>query len=201
MAINHSGSAEPGLLRPALTLFLFLSLLLGLAYPLLVTGLAQLLMPARANGSMVQWQGKVAGSALIGQAFHGKGEFWSRPSATSPTPYNGSASGGSNLGPNNPALAKAVAERIAALRAANPGMGAAVPLDLVTASGSGLDPHISLAGALYQLPRVARELGRSEASLRPLIARSSEQAWFGDARQTRVNVLLLNLALRQLPPQ
>lgn len=186
-------------LRPALTLLLFLTLLLGLLYPLAVTGLAQLLLPAQANGSLLRdSNGKVIGSALIGQAFHGRGEFWSRPSATAGSAYNGAASGGSNLGPSNPALQQAVAARIAALRAAHPGQHGPVPLDLVTASGSGLDPHISLAAALYQAPRVARELKRPLAQVEALIAAQREQGWFGNAQQARVNVLQLNLALRRL---
>ncbi|MDC7700165.1 potassium-transporting ATPase subunit KdpC [Vogesella indigofera] len=186
-------------LRPALTLLLFLTLLLGLLYPLAVTGLAQLLLPAQANGSLLRdSNGKVIGSALIGQAFHGRGEFWSRPSATAGSAYNGAASGGSNLGPSNPALQQAVAARIAALRAAHPGQHGPVPLDLVTASASGLDPHISLAAALYQAPRVARELGRSLPQVEALIAAQREQGWFGNAQQARVNVLQLNLALRRL---
>lgn len=186
-------------LRPALTLLLFLTLLLGLLYPLAVTGLAQLLLPAQANGSLLRdSKGKVIGSALIGQAFHGRGEFWSRPSATAGSAYNGAASGGSNLGPSNPALQQAVAARIAALRAAHPGQHGPVPLDLVTASASGLDPHISLAAALYQAPRVARELKRPLPQVEALIAAQREQGWFGSAEQARVNVLQLNLALRRL---
>ncbi|MGM8061057.1 potassium-transporting ATPase subunit KdpC [Vogesella indigofera] len=186
-------------LRPALTLLLFLTLLLGLLYPLAVTGLAQLLLPAQANGSLLRdSNGKVIGSALIGQAFHGRGEFWSRPSATAGSAYNGGASGGSNLGPSNPALQQAVAARIAALRAVHPGQHGPVPLDLVTTSGSGLDPHISLAAALYQAPRVARELKRPLAQIEALIAAQREQGWFGNAQQARVNVLQLNLALRRL---
>lgn len=186
-------------LRPALTLLLFLTLLLGLVYPLAVTGLAQLLLPAQANGSLLHdTNGKVIGSALIGQAFHGRGEFWSRPSATAGSAYNGAASGGSNLGPSNPALQQAVSARIAALRAAHPGQHGPVPLDLVTASASGLDPHISLAAALYQAPRVARELKRPLPQVEALIAAQREQGWFGSAEQARVNVLQLNLALRRL---
>jgi K+-transporting ATPase ATPase C chain len=186
-------------LRPALTLLLFFTLLLGLLYPLAVTGLAQWLLPAQANGSLLRdTNGKVVGSALIGQAFHGRGEFWSRPSATGGSAYNGAASGGSNQGPSNPALQQAVAARIAALRAAHPEQHGPVPLDLVTTSGSGLDPHISLAAAYYQAPRVARELKRPLAQVEALIAAQREQGWFGSAQQARVNVLQLNLALRRL---
>jgi K+-transporting ATPase ATPase C chain len=186
-------------LRPALTLLLFFTLLLGLLYPLAVTGLAQWLLPAQANGSLLRdTNGKVVGSALIGQAFLGRGEFWSRPSATAGNAYNGGASGGSNQGPSNPALQQAVAARIAALRAAHPEQHGPVPLDLVTTSGSGLDPHISLAAAYYQAPRVARELKRPLAQVEALIAAQREQGWFGSAQQARVNVLQLNLALRRL---
>ena len=203
MTTYHPASALSlplaAVLRPALTLLLFLTLLLGLLYPLAVTGLAQLLLPAKANGSLLRdSKGKVIGSALIGQAFRGRGEFWSRPSATAGSAYNGAASGGSNLGPSNPALQQAVAARIAALRAAHPGQHGPVPLDLVTASASGLDPHISLAAARYQAPRVARELGRPLAQVEALIAAQREQGWFGSAEQARVNVLQLNLALRRL---
>ncbi len=203
MTTYHPASAlnlpRAAVLRPALTLLLFLTLLLGLLYPLAVTGLAQLLLPAQANGSLLRDNhGRVIGSALIGQAFHGRGEFWSRPSATAGSAYNGGASGGSNLGPSNPALTKVVAERIAALRAAHPEQRGPVPLDLVTASASGLDPHISLAAALYQAPRVARELKRPLPQVEALIAAQREQGWFGNAQQARVNVLQLNLALRRL---
>lgn len=203
MTTYHPANAvslpRAAVLRPALTLLLFLTLLLGLLYPLAVTGLAQLLLPAQANGSLLRdSNGKVIGSALIGQGFHGRGEFWSRPSATAGSAYNGAASGGSNLGPGNPALQQAVAARIAALRAAHPEQRGPVPLDLVTASASGLDPHISLAAALYQAPRVARELGRPLPQIEALIAAQREQGWFGSAEQARVNVLRLNLALRRL---
>lgn len=183
-------------LRPALTLLLFLTLLLGLLYPLAVTGLAQLLLPAQANGSLLRdTNGKVIGSALIGQAFHGRGEFWSRPSATAGSAYNGGASGGSNLGPSNPALQQAVAARIAALRAAHPGQHGPVPLDLVAASASGLDPHISLAAALYQVPRVAAARQLDAGKLEQLVRQQAQQAWFGSDATARVNVLQLNLAL------
>lgn len=184
-----------GVLWPALKVLVVLSVVLGLLYPLAVTGLAQLLMPAAANGSLVEQDGKVVGSALIGQAFDQPGVFWGRPSATADSPYNGAGSGGSNLGPSNPALAKAVAERIAALKAAGPVPAGPVPLDLVTASGSGLDPHISLAAALYQVPRVAAARGLPVASVRELVLAQAESAWFGGKDGARVNVLQLNLAL------
>lgn len=179
----------------ALKMVVGLSVVLGLVYPLAVTGLAQLLMPARANGSLLEQSGKVVGSELIGQSFDQPGQFWSRPSATAESPYNGAGSGGSNLGPSNPALAKAVAERIAAIRAAGPTPAGPVPLDLVTASGSGLDPHISLAAALYQVPRVAWQRGLAPASLRELVMAQAETGWFVGKDDARVNVLKLNLAL------
>lgn len=194
--------AQPaeGLLRPALTLFIALSLLTGLAYPLLTTGMAQAVFPEQANGSQLKdASGRVVGSALIGQAFSDPKHFWSRPSATGPMAYNGGASTGSNLGPSNPALHDAVKARIEALRAADPGNTAAVPVDLVTASGSGLDPHISRAAADYQAARVARAHGLPEAEVRALIEQHSEPAWLGFLGTPRVNVLKLNLALDALP--
>ena len=147
MQTSTSPMKPQGLLRPALSVFIALSLITGLAYPLLTTGVARALFPHQAAGSLIERDGKVIGSALIGQAFSSPGYFWSRPSATAPMAYNGGASGGSNLGPTNPALAQAVQERIAALHAADPENPAQVPVDLVTASGSGLDPHISTAAA------------------------------------------------------
>jgi K+-transporting ATPase ATPase C chain len=183
------------LLRPALAVFLLLSLLTGLAYPLAVTALAQALLPAQANGSLILDAGTARGSALIGQPFSDPKYFWSRPSATAPQPYNGLASGGSNLGPTNPALADAVRERIMALRAADPGNPAPVPLDLVTASGSGLDPHISPAAAAYQLARVARLRSLPPAQLEALVAAHTAPRTWGLLGEPRVNVLTLNLAL------
>lgn len=188
-----------GLLRPALTLFVALSLLTGLAYPLLVTGVAQTVFADAANGSLIQRDGQVVGSRLIGQAFTEPGHFWGRPSATSPTAYNGAASGGSNLGPSNPALAEAVKARVAALRAADPGNTAPVPVDLVTASASGLDPHISRAAADYQAARVARARGLPEAQVRALVEQHTEGRGFGGLGEPRVNVLQLNLALSAKP--
>lgn len=187
--------AASALWWPAARLLLGLTLLLGLVYPLAVTGLAQWLFPAQAQGSLQQQQGRVVGSALIGQAFSKPGEFWGRPSATASTPYNGAGSGGSNLGPANPALAKAVAERIAALKAAGPLPAGPVPADLVTASASGLDPHISLAAALYQVPRVAAARQLDAGKLAQLVRQQAQQAWFGSDATARVNVLQLNLAL------
>ena len=186
-------------LRPALVLFVLLSALTGLGYPLLVTGVAQLAFADAANGSLVLKDGKAVGSSLIGQAFSEPGHFWSRPSATALFAYNAGASGGSNLGPLNPALADAVKARVEALRLADPGNAANVPVDLVTASASGLDPHISRAAADYQLARVARVRGLPLAQVRLLVDRHSEGAWLGFIGEPRVNVLALNLALDVLP--
>jgi K+-transporting ATPase ATPase C chain len=185
-------------LRPALVLFLLLSVLTGLLYPLVVTGLAQLLFPAQAMGSLIVQDGQARGSQLIGQSFSDPGHFWSRPSATTPQPYNGTASGGSNLGPLNPALSDAVKARIAALRAADPENTTPVPIDLVTASGSGLDPDISVAAAVYQAPRIARARGLDVAQVRGLIATYSKGSVAGVLGEPRVNVLELNLALDAL---
>ncbi len=191
---TDTASAE-GLLRPALVLFVVLSLVTGLAYPLLVTGAAQLVFPKQANGSLIVRDGQVIGSELIGQPFGQPKYFWSRPSATAPMAYNGGASSGSNLGPTNPALTDAVKARIEALRAADPGNTAPVPVDLVTASASGLDPHISRAAADYQAARVARTRGVAPEAVRALIERHTEGAWFGFLGEARVNVLALNLSL------
>ena len=186
------------ILRPLLTIFGALTLLTGLAYPLVVTGAAQALFPAQAHGSLIQRDGKTVGSALIGQSFFSPENFWGRPSATAPMPYNAAASGGSNQGPLNPALADAVKGRIAALRAADPGNAAVVPVDLVTASASGLDPHISPAAANYQVARVARARKLSEAQLQALVAQHTEAPLWGLLGEARVNVLALNLALTTL---
>lgn len=183
-------------LRPACLMVLALSLLTGLAYPATVTGLAQALFPRQADGSLIVENDHVAGSALIGQQFNSSDKFWGRPSATSPQPYNASASGGSNLGPTNPAQLKSVAERAEILRAAH-GNGP-VPQELVTASASGLDPHIGPTAALYQAGRVARERGLDEAAVRALIARRIEGRQLGLLGEERVNVLLLNRELDSL---
>ena len=183
------------MLKSTLMLFLMLTLITGVAYPLVVTGVASLTMPGKASGSVVTRDGKAMGSALIGQSFSDPGHFWSRPSATGPNPYNGAASTGSNLSPTNPALIDAMQARVKALREADPGNNAAVPVDLVTASGSGLDPHISPAAALYQLPRVARVRGMNEAEVRELVTATTESRTFGLLGEPRVNVLRLNLAL------
>jgi K+-transporting ATPase ATPase C chain len=184
--------------RPALVLFLALTLLTGMAYPLVVTGAAQLLFPAQAAGSLILRDGKPVGSGLIGQNFTDPGHFWGRPSATGPMPYNASASGGANQGPLNPALLEAVKGRVQALRAADPGNAAAVPVDLVTASASGLDPHISPAAANYQAARVARVSRLPLESVQQLVAQATETPLFGVLGEPRVHVLRLNLALDAL---
>jgi potassium-transporting ATPase KdpC subunit len=188
------------LLRNALGLFLLLTLVTGVAYPVLVTGVAQVLMPARANGSVLLQEGRPVGSALLGQPFSDARYFWSRPSATGPQPYNGGSSTGSNLAPGNPALLAAVAARVQALRDADPGNTAPVPVDLVTASGSGLDPHISPAAAEYQLGRVARARGLPEAVVRERVAEHTQGRTFGILGEPRVNVLALNLDLDSRHP-
>ena len=186
------------LLRPALSVFVLLSAITGLAYPLAVTGIAGAVFPEQAAGSLIFKDGKPVGSRLIGQPFSDPGHFWGRPSATAPQPYNAAASSGSNQGPLNPALEDAVKARIAALLAADPGNGAPIPADLVTASGSGLDPHISPAAALWQLGRVARARGLPEAQLRALVDAHTEGRQWGFLGEPRVNVLALNLALDAL---
>jgi K+-transporting ATPase ATPase C chain len=186
------------LIRPALGMLALLTVVTGVAYPLLVTALAQVLFPAQANGSLIVKDGKPTGSALIGQPFDDPKYFWSRLSATSPAPYNGAASSGSNLGPLNDALTDAIKGRIDALEAADPNNPLPVPVDLVTASGSGLDPHISPAAARYQLARVARTRGLPEATVRDLVARHTTGRQWGVLGEPVVNVLELNLALDAL---
>ena len=186
------------LLRPAASLFVALTLVTGIAYPLAVTAIAKVVFPDAASGSLIVRDGKAVGSRLIGQNFSAPGYFWGRPSATATLPYNGTASGGSNLGPLNPALADAVASRIAALRAADPGNARPLPVDLVTASASGLDPHISPAAADYQLERVARARRIDVARVKALVARYTEERQWGIFGEARVNVLELNLALDTL---
>ncbi len=183
------------LLRPALVLLGLFTLLTGLAYPAVVTGVAQLAFPAQANGSLIHRDGHPVGSSLIGQPFDDPGYFWGRPSATPNQPYNGGASSGSNLGPSNPALRDAVEARVAALRAADPGNAAPVPVDLVTASGSGLDPHVSPAAALYQVPRIARARGLQVESVRQLVQEHVAGRTLGVLGEPTVDVLELNLAL------
>lgn len=185
-------------LRPALLLLLVLTVITGVIYPFAVTGLAAVLFPHQAGGSILLREGKPIGSSLIGQAFSEPQYFWSRPSATSPQPYNGLASGGSNLGPLNPALSDGVKARIDALRAADPGNTAPVPVDLVTASASGLDPDISLAAANYQAARVARVRGLNIGVVQALIAEHARGRLFGWLGEPRVNVLELNLALDEV---
>jgi K+-transporting ATPase ATPase C chain len=184
--------------RPAFFLLALFSVLLCIVYPLVVTGLSQALFPFQANGSVIDKQGKALGSTLIGQPFSSAGYFWTRPSATVPVAYNGSASTGSNLGPANPALREAVAIRIKALRAADPGNAAPIPVDLVTASASGLDPDISPAAALYQIGRVSGVRALPKTQLRRLVERNTEQRSLGILGEPRVNVLRLNLALDEL---
>ncbi|CAM3886229.1 potassium-transporting ATPase subunit KdpC [Roseateles saccharophilus] len=192
---TSSAAADVPLWRPALTLFVVLSLVTGLAYPLVVTGVAQALFPDQANGSLVVRDGKPVGSTLIGQTFADPGHFWSRPSATGPMPYNAGNSSGSNLAPTAPALADAVKARVEALRAADPGNTRPVPVDLVTTSASGLDPHISRAAADYQVARIARARGLPAAKLQALVEQHTEGRWLGFVGEPRVNVLALNLAL------
>jgi potassium-transporting ATPase KdpC subunit len=186
------------LIRPAVVLFLILTLITGIAYPLIITGISQVVFPAQAGGSLLFRDGKPIGSSLIGQSFSDPKYFWSRPSATSPQPYNGTASGGSNLGPLNPALIDAIKPRIEALRAADPGNTAPVPVDLVTASGSGLDPEISVAAATYQGARIARIRGLEPQAVSALIAAHTRGKLLGVLGEPRVNVLELNLALDSL---
>lgn len=182
-------------LRPALRLFVVLTLLTGALYPLLVTGIAQSVWPHAANGSLIVRDGQVVGSALLGQSFADPAHFWGRPSATARVPYDGAASSGSNQGPSNPALLEAVTSRVSALRAADPGNTAAVPVDLVTASASGLDPHITPAAAEYQVARVARARGMDPYIVRELVAAHTAPRTLQVLGEPRVHVLALNLAL------
>ena len=182
-------------LIPSLRMLAVLTVLTGVVYPLVTWGVAQMAFPGAANGSLIERSGKAVGSSLIGQPFDDPKYFWSRPSATSPQPYNGASSSGSNLGPTNPALADAVKDRIKALRDADPGNVAAVPADLVTASASGLDPEISIAAADYQLARVTKARGISVESVRTLVGENTSGRTFGLLGEPRVNVVKLNLAL------
>lgn len=198
-------------LRPALVLVVVMTVLTGLAYPLAVTGLAGIALPWQAGGSLIEKDGRVVGSALIGQQFSAPGYFWGRPSATTaadpadasktvPAPYNAANSGGSNLAPSAKALAEGVAAAVAAARTANPGESGPVPADLVTASASGLDPHISPGAAAYQLKRVAAARQASVADLRQLVAEHTEGREMGFLGEPRINVLKLNLALDEKWP-
>ena len=183
-------------LKPAIILFVLLTVLTGVIYPLVVTGLAQLLFPAQANGSlMTDGGGKPTGSRLIGQPFNSPGHFWGRPSATAPFPYNAGASSGSNLGPTNRALIDAVKARIQALKAADPDNKTPIPVDLITASASGVDPHISPAAADYQVHRIAKARHIDPGKLRALVQSHTEGRQWGFWGEPRVNVLTLNLAL------
>jgi potassium-transporting ATPase KdpC subunit len=189
-------------LRPAVLALVMLSVLTGGAYPAIVTWLAQTLWPAQANGSLLRVHDKVIGSSLIGQAFGAPFYLWGRPSATAERTYNAMASGGSNLGANNPALIDAMRARADALRNSNPGQRLPVPVDLVTASASGLDPELSLAGALWQAPRIAHARGVTTDRVEELIRAQAMPRWLGVFGEPRVNVLALNLALdAALPPQ
>jgi potassium-transporting ATPase KdpC subunit len=198
LAIDHN-TAESGsmasLLRPAISLFIVLSIATGLLYPLLTTGIARALFPAQAAGSLIERDGKIIGSTLIGQSFSDPAHFWGRPSATSPQPYNAAASSGSNQGPLNPALVDAVKSRIAAIKAADPNNPGVIPADLVTASASGLDPHISVAAANYQVERVANARSLPAATIQALVDAHIEPKQFGLFGEAHVNVLQLNLAL------
>lgn len=183
------------LLRPLLVLFALLTALTGVVYPMVVTGIGKLAFPAQVSGSLIRRGQTVVGSSLIAQSFRDPGYFWGRPSATSPMPNNAMASGGSNLGPANPALLDAVRGRIAALQAADPVNLLAPPVDLVTASASGLDPHVSPAAALYQVGRVARARHLDPDGLRRLVQDQIEQPQWGILGEARVNVLMLNMKL------
>jgi len=185
-------------IRPAVVLLALMTLLTGVLYPALVTAASQLFFPREANGSLVRENGTVRGSRLIGQPFSSPRYFWSRPSATAPVPYNAAASSGSNQGPLNPALADAVKQRIDALRAVSPDAERPVPVDLVTASGSGLDPHISPAAAAFQIPRIAMLRGLDRARVEALVSQHTEGRTLGILGEPRVNVLSLNLALDAL---
>jgi potassium-transporting ATPase KdpC subunit len=182
-------------IRPAIVALLLFTLITGGVYPLVVTGISQLVFPSQANGSLIVRNGKTLGSGLIGQSFDDPKYFWGRLSATGNYPDNAASSSGSNYGPLNPALIAAVQARIAALRTADPGNNQPIPVDLVTASGSGLDPDISIAAAMYQAPRVARARGLTENAVIALINRHTEGRQFGFLGEPRVNVLQLNLAL------
>jgi len=184
-------------LRPAIVSLVLLSAVTGVVYPIVITGVAQVIFPRQASGSLIIKDGKAVGSELIGQPFDDPKYFWGRPSATTPFAYNAGASTGSNQGPTNPALKKAVQDRVDTLRAADSGNTSPIPVDLVTASGSGLDPDISPAAAMYQVHRVAKARGLDEAAVRQLVEQRIEGRQFGFLGEPRVNVLTLNLALDQ----
>ena len=186
------------MIRPAVSLFVALTVVTGVLYPLAVTGVAKAVFPEQAAGSLIVKDGTTIGSALIGQSFTEPKYFWGRPSATGPMPYNASGSGGSNLGPLNPALVEAIKGRIEALKTADPGNALPIPVDLVTTSASGLDPHISVAAAQYQAARVARVRGLSTEAVHAAITRHSEGRLLGIVGEARVNVLKLNLDIDQM---
>jgi len=188
------------ILRPVLVLFAALTVVTGLVYPIVVTAVSHAAFPSQANGSLIEKNGKPVGSELLGQQFDAPGYFWGRLSATSPNPYNPQASGGSNLGPTNPALADEVKGRISALHDADPTNTAPIPVDLVTSSGSGLDPEISPAAAAYQIDRVAKARKLSHNDVDALVQRATSGRQFGILGEARVNVLKLNLALDEMKP-
>jgi potassium-transporting ATPase KdpC subunit len=185
-------------IRPAIVSFIILTVITGIVYPILVTGVSQVFFPGRANGSLIYKGGKPVGSTLIGQEFDDPGYFWGRISATSPMPYNASSSSGSNLGPSNPALIDAVKARIKALRTVDPDNKVLIPVDLVTSSASGLDPHISLAAADYQIPRIARLRGLSQDTVKSIVRQHSTGRFLGVIGEPVVNVLEVNLSLDEL---
>ena len=188
------------LLRPVLVMFAAMTVVTGIVYPVVVTAIGQAVFPHRANGSLIEQNGKAVGSELIGQQFDAPGYFWGRLSATSPNPYNAQNSSGSNLGPTNPALADEVKGRLSALHDADPTNTLPVPVDLVTSSGSGLDPEITPAAAAYQAARVAKARGLTADQVDMLIAQNTSGRQWGVFGEPRVNVLKLNLALDQLKP-
>lgn len=182
-------------IRPCVVLFGLLTILTGVIYPAIITVIGQVVFPVQANGSVIFKDGKAIGSSLVGQSFDSPEYFWGRPSATAPFAYNGASSGGSNLSPTNPAWLDTVKERVEAIYAAHPDETAAVPVDLVTASGSGLDPHISPSAAEFQVKRIAKARGLDESKVRELVTRNTDRRVFGIMGEPRVNVLRLNLAL------
>lgn len=193
----NGSEALKTMIRPALALFAALTIICGVLYPYLIAGVGQILFPWQANGSLILRDGKPVGSPLIGQAFSSPRHFWGRPSATSPMPNNAANSGGSNLGPSNPAQLDAVKNRIDALKAADPGNTLPIPIDLATASASGLDPEISLAAAYYQASRIARARGMTTSEVRSIINQYGQARYLDFLGEPRVNVLVLNLALDQ----
>jgi K+-transporting ATPase ATPase C chain len=195
MNSQATSQGQAGILRPALVVFVVLSIVTGLVYPYATTGVSQVLFPHEANGSIIEVDGRAAGSSLIGQPFSSPRYFWGRLSATAPMPYNAAASGGSNLGPRNPALADAAKARIEALRAADPGNTAPIPVDLVSASGSGLDPDISVAAANYQIGRVARARNMNPQEVAQRVQAHTRRPFLGLLGEPVVNVLALNLDL------